>query len=111
MMSTRHLVPTDRKCEEKKKKKMRGSFSLLLVAWDLVQLQKDKRFEIYIFKGKNEAYLIKIDETFANDLNSILHILLRNDERRRETHAKKKKSKKDDQKLQQERNNKAKKGH
>ena len=73
---------------------MRGSFSLLLVAWDLVQLQKDKIFEISIFKGKKGAYLIKIDETFANDFNSILHILLRNDERRRETHAKKKEKQK-----------------
>ena len=56
--------------------------------------KKDKIFEDKYFESKWSTYCIKIVKTFTNNLDSILHILLRNDKRRRETHAKKTKAKK-----------------
>ena len=50
MMSSGDLVPsTDRKCEERIKSVNEGVLLALTSRLDLVQLQKDNRFEIYIF--------------------------------------------------------------
>ena len=92
---------------------MRGSFSLLLVAWDLVQLQKDNIFEIYIFRGK---YIRNDQLTWSKSRRHSPMIFTASFISSSEMTSggakrtlKKRKAKKDDQKLQQERKNKAKK--